>query len=152
MDRDTAPNGPTEQAELERPPIRVLIAKPGLDGHDRGAKVLVRALRDAGFEVIYTGLFQTPEMIATAAMQEDVDVVGLSILSGAHLALFPRIMEALRARGLDDVLVIAGGTIPDEDIEPVRQMGIAAVFGPGTPLSEMIQYLRENAPVRDDAA
>jgi methylmalonyl-CoA mutase C-terminal domain/subunit len=132
--------------------MRVLIAKPGLDGHDRGAKVLVRALRDAGFEVIYTGLFQTPEMIATAAMQEDVDVIGLSILSGAHLALFPRIIEAIRSRGLDDVLVIAGGTIPDEDIEPVRQMGISAVFGPGTPLSEMVAYLRENAPIRDDVA
>jgi methylmalonyl-CoA mutase, C-terminal domain len=133
-----------------RPPIRVLIAKPGLDGHDRGAKVLVRALRDAGFEVIYTGLFQTPEMIAAAAMQEDVDVIGLSILSGAHLALFPRIMEAIRNRGLEDVLVIAGGTIPDEDIDQVRAMGIAAVFGPGTPLSEMVTYLRENAPFRDD--
>jgi methylmalonyl-CoA mutase C-terminal domain/subunit len=137
---------------VPRPPIRVLIAKPGLDGHDRGAKVLVRALRDAGFEVIYTGLFQTPEMIAAAAMQEDVDVIGLSILSGAHLALFPRIMDAIRNRGLDDVLVIAGGTIPDEDIDEVRAMGIAAVFGPGTPLSEMVGYLRENAPVRDDIA
>jgi methylmalonyl-CoA mutase C-terminal domain/subunit len=135
-----------------RAPIRVLIAKPGLDGHDRGAKVLVRALRDAGFEVIYTGLFQTPEMIAAAALQEDVDVIGLSILSGAHLALFPRIMEAIRDRGLEDVLVIAGGTIPDEDIEQVQAMGVAAVFGPGTPLSEMVSYLRENAPVRDDVA
>jgi methylmalonyl-CoA mutase C-terminal domain/subunit len=130
----------------------VLIAKPGLDGHDRGAKVLVRALRDAGFEVIYTGLFQTPEMIATAALQEDVDVIGLSILSGAHLALFPRIIEAIHARGLDDVLVVAGGTIPDEDIQPIRDLGIAAVFGPGTPLSEIVTYLRENAPVRSDVA
>jgi methylmalonyl-CoA mutase, C-terminal domain len=137
---------------VPRPPIRVLIAKPGLDGHDRGAKVLVRALRDAGFEVIYTGLFQTPEMIAAAALQEDVDVIGLSILSGAHLALFPRIMEAIRNRGLEDVLVIAGGTIPDEDIEQIRAMGIAAVFRPGTPLSEMVSYLREHAPVRDDVA
>lgn len=133
-------------------PIRVLIAKPGLDGHDRGAKVLVRALRDAGFEVIYTGLFQTPEMIANAALQEDVDVVGLSILSGAHLALIPRIIEALRARGLDDVLVVAGGTIPDGDIAPLRELGVAAVFGPGTPLHESIRYIREHAPVRDDAA
>jgi methylmalonyl-CoA mutase, C-terminal domain len=141
-----------QQSGKPRSPIRVLIAKPGLDGHDRGAKVLVRALRDAGFEVIYTGLFQTPEMIAAAALQEDVDVIGLSILSGAHLALFPRIMEAVRKRGLDDVLVIAGGTIPDEDLDQVRAMGIAAVFGPGTPLSEMVSYLRENAPVRDDVA
>ncbi len=138
--------------EIGRPPIRVLIAKPGLDGHDRGAKVLVRALRDAGFEVIYTGLFQTPEMIATAALQEDVDVIGLSILSGAHLALFPRIIDAIRARGLDDVLVVAGGTIPDEDIQVVRDMGIAAVFGPGTRLSDMVTFLRENAPVRTDVA
>jgi methylmalonyl-CoA mutase C-terminal domain/subunit len=140
------------QSGEPRSPIRVLIAKPGLDGHDRGAKVLVRALRDAGFEVIYTGLFQTPEMIAAAALQEDVDVIGLSILSGAHLALFPRIMDAVRKRGLEDVLVIAGGTIPDEDLDQVRAMGIAAVFGPGTPLSEMVSYLRDNAPVRDDVA
>ncbi|MGH2531335.1 MAG: cobalamin B12-binding domain-containing protein [Thermomicrobiales bacterium] len=133
-------------------PLRVLIAKPGLDGHDRGAKVLVRALRDAGFEVIYTGLFQTPEMIATAAMQEDVDVVGLSILSGAHLSLFPRIMDALRERGLDDVLVVAGGTIPDEDVEPVEKLGVAAVFGPGTSLNEMIGFIREHAPRRVDRA
>src|SRR5579884_2935509 len=121
----------SSQASLqERPPrpIRVLIAKPGLDGHDRGAKVMARALRDAGMEVIYTGLFQTPEMIASAALQEDVDVVGLSILSGAHMAIFPRIMEALQARGVDDVLVVAGGTIPDEDIPAVTQMGVAAVF------------------------
>ena len=133
-------------------PIRVLVAKPGLDGHDRGAKVMVRALRDAGFEVIYTGLFQTPDMIAGAALQEDVDVVGLSILSGAHLALFPRIMEALRARGLDDVLVVAGGTIPAEDIEAVKRLGVAAVFGPGTPLQEAIQFIRDHAPVRHDTA
>jgi methylmalonyl-CoA mutase C-terminal domain/subunit len=152
MSADVSAKDQTESPPVNRPPIRVLIAKPGLDGHDRGAKVLVRALRDAGFEVIYTGLFQTPEMIATAAMQEDVDVIGLSILSGAHLALFPRIIEAIRSRGLDDVLVIAGGTIPDEDIDPVRKMGVAAVFGPGTPLSEMVAYLRENAPVRDDVA
>jgi methylmalonyl-CoA mutase C-terminal domain/subunit len=134
------------------PPIRVLVAKPGLDGHDRGAKVMVRALRDAGFEVIYTGLFQTPEMIATAAMQEDVDVIGLSILSGAHLALFPKIMEALRAQGLDDVLVIAGGTIPEEDVAEVKRMGIAAVFGPGTSLQTAIDFIREHAPRRSDVA
>jgi methylmalonyl-CoA mutase C-terminal domain/subunit len=128
----------------------VLVAKPGLDGHDRGAKVLVRALRDAGFEVIYTGLFQTPEMIATAALQEDVDVVGLSILSGAHLALFPKIMDALRARGLDDVLVIAGGTIPEEDVPELKRLGVAEVFGPGTSLRTIIEFIRTHAPVRHD--
>ncbi len=133
-------------------PIRVLVAKPGLDGHDRGAKVMVRAARDAGFEVIYTGLFQTPDMIASTALQEDVDVVGLSILSGAHLALFPRIMDALRARGVDDVLVVAGGTIPAEDIDALKRLGVAAVFGPGTPLQEAIQFIRDHAPVRDNAA
>src|SRR5687767_11858989 len=138
--------------EARSAPIRILIAKPGLDGHDRGAKVLVRALRDAGFEVIYTGLFQSPEMIATAAMQEDVDVVGLSILSGAHLSLFPRIMDALRQRGLDDVLVVAGGTIPNQDVEEVRQLGVASVFGPGTPLKETIDFIRSHAPTRDDRA
>jgi methylmalonyl-CoA mutase C-terminal domain/subunit len=153
MISDMSDNAERElRSAVSRPPIRVLIAKPGLDGHDRGAKVLVRALRDAGFEVIYTGLFQTPEMIAAAALQEDVDVIGLSILSGAHMALFPRIMEAIRARGLEDILVIAGGTIPDEDLDEVRAMGISAVFGPGTPLSEMVTYLRQNAPIRDDVA
>ncbi len=131
-------------------PIRVLVAKPGLDGHDRGAKVMARALRDAGFEVVYTGLFQTPEMIATAALQEDVDVVGLSILSGAHLVLFPRIMSALRQRGLDDLLVVAGGTIPADDVPLVREMGIAAVFGPGTSFGEVVAFIRENAPVHRD--
>src|SRR5262249_17402948 len=136
----------------ERAPIRVLVAKPGLDGHDRGAKVMVRALRDAGFEVIYTGLFQTPEMIATAALQEDVDVIGLSILSGAHLALFPLIMEALKGRGLDDVLVVAGGTIPEEDVGEVKRMGIAAVFGPGTSLQSAIAFIRDHAPRRSDVA
>jgi methylmalonyl-CoA mutase C-terminal domain/subunit len=132
--------------------IRVLVAKPGLDGHDRGAKVMVRALRDAGFEVIYTGLFQTPEAIAAAALQEDVDVVGLSILSGAHMSLFPRIMAAIRDQGLDDVLVVAGGTIPDEDVPAVKELGIAAVFGPGTSLAEAIGFIREHAPVRGDLA
>ncbi|HEU0165427.1 MAG TPA: cobalamin B12-binding domain-containing protein [Thermomicrobiales bacterium] len=131
-------------------PIRILVAKPGLDGHDRGAKVLARAFRDAGFEVIYTGLFQTPEMIANASLQEDVDVVGLSILSGAHLSLFPAIMEALRGVGRDDALVIAGGTIPDDDVPLVKEMGVAEVFGPGTRLQDAIAYVRDNAPIRTD--
>lgn len=125
-------------------PIRILVAKPGLDGHDRGAKVMVRAFRDAGFEVIYTGLFQTPEMIASAALQEDVDVVGLSILSGAHMTLFPQIMDELRRRGLDDVLVIAGGTIPEQDIQVLQELGIARIFGPGTSLAEAVSFVRGN--------
>ncbi|MBA2277772.1 MAG: cobalamin B12-binding domain-containing protein [Chloroflexia bacterium] len=141
-------------ADVSRPDrarrIRVLVAKPGLDGHDRGAKVMARAFRDAGFEVIYTGLFQTPEMIASAAVQEDVDVVGLSILSGAHLALFPPIMTALRDVGRHDALVVAGGTIPKEDIPAVEELGIAAVFGPGTPLHEAVAFIRERAPTRED--
>jgi methylmalonyl-CoA mutase C-terminal domain/subunit len=122
--------------------IRILIAKPGLDGHDRGAKVIARALRDAGLEVIYTGLRQTPEMIAEAALQEDVDAVGLSILSGAHLTLLPRIVEQLRAKGLTDVLVFAGGIIPDEDIEPLKQSGVTAVFGPGTNTDRVVEFIR----------
>ncbi len=133
-------------------PIRVLVAKPGLDGHDRGAKVMARALRDAGMEVIYTGLFQTPETIASTALQEDVDVIGLSILSGAHLALFPRIMAQLRERGLDDVLVVAGGTIPEEDVAEVKQLGVAEVFGPGTSLNTAIEFIRGHAPRRVDVA
>ena len=131
-------------------PIKVLVAKPGLDGHDRGAKVMARAMRDAGFEVVYTGLFQTPAMIASAAAQEDVDVVGLSILSGAHLTLFPLIMDALRERGVDDVLVVAGGTIPAEDLAEIEAMGVAAVFGPGTPMRTAIRFIREHAPRRDE--
>jgi len=129
-------------------PLKVLIAKPGLDGHDRGAKVLARGLRDEGFEVVYTGLRQTPEMIATAALQEDVDVVGLSILSGAHLTLLPRICEQLRAHGLEDVLVTAGGIIPAEDVPVLEEAGVAAVFGPGTPIGEIAAYLREHARPR----
>ena len=129
-------------------PIRILIAKPGLDGHDRGAKVMARAFRDAGFEVIYTGLFQTPEMIATAALQEDVSVVGLSILSGAHMTLFPRIMDELHNRGLDDVLVVAGGTIPDEDRPEILGLGVSAIFGPGTSMATAIDYVRAHAPDR----
>lgn len=124
--------------------IRVLVAKPGLDGHDRGAKVVARAFRDAGMEVIYTGLRQTPEMIARAAVDESVDVVGLSILSGAHMALFPRIMELLREEGADDVLVIAGGIIPQDDVPELKKVGIAEVFGPGTPLDEIVEYVQKN--------
>jgi methylmalonyl-CoA mutase C-terminal domain/subunit len=123
--------------------IRVLIAKPGLDGHDRGAKVIARALRDAGMEVIYTGIRQTPEMIAEAALQEDVDVIGLSILSGAHMVLFPRIVGLLRENGLDDVLVVAGGIIPDEDVPALKEMGIKGVFGPGTPTDEIVDFIHE---------
>ena len=124
-------------------PIRVLVAKPGLDGHDRGAKVVAAALRDAGMEVIYTGLHQTPEMIARAAVQEDVDVVGLSILSGAHMTLFPRVRELLVEQGRDDILVTGGGIIPREDMEALRRQGVGKLFGPGTPTSELIEYIRE---------
>ena len=130
-------------------PIRVLIAKPGLDGHDRGAKVLVRALRDAGFEVVYTGLFQSPEMIAHAALQEDVDVIGLSILSGAHLAIFPRIMQELKDRGVT-AMVIAGGTIPAEDLSEIKALGVAEIFGPGTPFAEITGFLQDQVPTRQD--
>ena len=130
-------------------PIKVLIAKPGLDGHDRGAKVLARGLRDEGFEVIYTGLRQTPEMIASAALQEDVDVVGLSILSGAHMTLLPRVCELLRAEGLDDVLVTAGGIIPDDDAEALRAAGVGRIFGPGTAIGEVAEFIRANVRPRD---
>jgi len=130
-------------------PIKVLIAKPGLDGHDRGAKVLARGLRDEGFEVVYTGLRQTPEMIVTAALQEDVDVVGLSILSGAHLTLLPRVCRLLRERGLDDVLVTAGGIIPDADIPTLADAGVAGVFGPGTTIGEVAAFIRANVRPRD---
>jgi methylmalonyl-CoA mutase C-terminal domain/subunit len=136
------------EAHVRVTPIRILIAKPGLDGHDRGAKVMARALRDSGMEVIYTGLFQTPEMIARAAIDEDVDVIGLSILSGAHLALFPKIFAELLAAGLDDVLVVAGGTIPNDDVVTLKSMGVAAVFGPGTPMETAVRFIRENAPLR----
>lgn len=122
--------------------IRVLVAKPGLDGHDRGAKVIARALRDAGMEVVYTGIRQTPEMIVEAALQEDVDVIGLSILSGAHLALFPKIFDGLRSNGMDDVIVVAGGIIPDDDRAALESMGVAAVFGPGTPTSDIADFIR----------
>ena len=123
--------------------IRVLIAKPGLDGHDRGAKVVARALRDGGCEVIYTGIRQTPEMIAEAALQEDVDAIGLSILSGAHMTLFPRIIAELRKRGLDDVVIWAGGIIPAADIPALQEMGIRAIFGPGSPTTQTIEFLNQ---------
>ena len=124
-------------------PIRVLVAKPGLDGHDRGAKVVAAALRDAGMEVIYTGLHQTPEMIAQAAIQEDVAVVGLSILSGAHLTLFPRVKQLLAAAGRDDVLVTGGGIIPPEDMAALERQGIGKLFGPGTPTTELVKYIED---------
>jgi methylmalonyl-CoA mutase C-terminal domain/subunit len=127
--------------------IRILLAKPGLDGHDRGAKVVARALRDAGMEVIYTGIRQTPEMIVEAAIQEDVDVIGLSILSGAHLELFPPIIEGLKKKGRGDALVIAGGIIPEDDISALQEMGVKAVFGPGTSTEDVISFIRkETAP------
>ncbi|MBF8264889.1 MAG: cobalamin B12-binding domain protein [Dehalococcoidia bacterium] len=121
--------------------IRVLVAKPGLDGHDRGAKVVARALRDAGMEVIYTGIRQTPEMIVEAALQEDVDVVGLSILSGAHMELFPLIVDGLRKKGLGDRLVVAGGIIPEEDITSLKKLGVKGIFGPGTSTKDIINYI-----------
>jgi methylmalonyl-CoA mutase C-terminal domain/subunit len=123
--------------------VRILIAKPGLDGHDRGAKVVARALRDAGFEVIYTGLRQTPEMIAETALQEDVDLVGLSILSGAHMTLFPRILKLLQEKGLGDIPVLAGGIIPDDDLPALKEMGIASVFGPGTSTQEIAESINQ---------
>jgi methylmalonyl-CoA mutase C-terminal domain/subunit len=129
--------------------IRVLIAKPGLDSHDRGAKVVARALRDAGMEVIYTGLRQTPEQIAETALQEDVDVIGLSILSGAHRTLFPRIMDRLKEQGLTDVMVFAGGIIPEEDVGEMKKLGIREIFGPGTTTEEIIRYVMDNLPKRD---
>ena len=128
--------------------IRVLIAKPGLDSHDRGAKVVARALRDAGMEVIYTGLRQTPEQIVETALQEDVNVIGLSILSGAHKALFPRIMELLKQKGLTDVIVFAGGIIPEEDVPEMKKLGIKEIFGPGTPTETIMQYVLKNVPKR----
>jgi methylmalonyl-CoA mutase C-terminal domain/subunit len=124
--------------------IRVLVAKPGLDGHDRGAKMIARALRDAGMEVIYTGLRQTPEQIVAAAIQEDVDVIGMSILSGAHNHLFPRVMDLLKAQNAEDILVIGGGVIPEEDIPALLEIGVAAIFTPGTPTTETAKFIKEN--------
>lgn len=130
----------------------MLVAKPGLDGHDRGAKVIARALRDAGMEVIYTGLRQTPEMIVNAALQEDVDVIGLSILSGAHNAIIPRVMDLMRQQKMEDVMVVLGGTIPAQDLDQLSKAGVAAVFGPGTPMQEIIQFIRTNVKPRSVTA
>ncbi|ADD28336.1 MULTISPECIES: cobalamin B12-binding domain-containing protein [Meiothermus] len=128
--------------------IRVLIAKPGLDGHDRGAKVVARALRDAGMEVIYTGLRQTPEMIVSAALQEDVDAIGLSVLSGAHMHYFGEVRRLLKEQGADDILLFGGGIIPDEDVPHLKAMGVAAVFGPGTSTQDIVEFLRQATPQR----
>jgi methylmalonyl-CoA mutase C-terminal domain/subunit len=132
-------------------PYRVIVAKPGLDGHDRGAKVIARALRDAGFEVIYTGLHQTPEQVVQVAVQEDADAVGLSLLSGAHLTLVPRVLDGLRAEGLGDVLVIVGGIIPDADIPALKELGVAAVFTPGAPLPTIVQEVADALDAREEA-
>ena len=136
---------PSDSSESR--PIRVLVAKPGLDGHDRGAKVIARALRDAGMEVIYTGIRQTPEMIVEAAIQEDVDAVLMSILSGAHMAIFPKVMDLFKQNNVTDILVAAGGILPDEDIPAIKAMGIKGCFGPGTSTEEIITFVRENIPV-----
>jgi methylmalonyl-CoA mutase, C-terminal domain len=125
--------------------IKILVAKPGLDGHDRGAKVVARALRDAGMEVIYTGLHQTPEMIVEAALQEDVDFIALSILSGAHMTMFPRVLKLMKEKGLDDVMLVGGGIIPVEDMEKLKQAGVAQLFGPGTSLEEIVEYYKQAA-------
>jgi methylmalonyl-CoA mutase C-terminal domain/subunit len=132
--------------------IRVLVAKPGLDGHDRGAKVIARALRDAGMEVIYTGLRQTPDMIVTASLQEDVDVIGLSILSGAHNAIVPRVMELLKQNKMEDVLVLVGGIIPDQDVQKLKAAGVAGIFQPGTAMDDIIQFIRANVKPRSVAS
>jgi methylmalonyl-CoA mutase C-terminal domain/subunit len=129
--------------------IRVLLAKPGLDGHDRGVKVIARALRDAGMEVIYTGLRQTPEQIVNAALQEDVDIVGLSILSGAHMTIFPRVLDLMREKGMDDVLLFGGGIIPEDDIPKLKEAGVSAVFLPGASTEDIIKFIRENVKPRD---
>ncbi len=138
----------TGAAAAATPPVRILVAKPGLDGHDRGAKVVARALRDAGFEVVYTGLHQTPEMIAVAAVQEDVDAVGLSIMSGAHNTLFPAVIDELRKRGAGDVVVFGGGIIPEGDIDRLKAAGVTGVFTPGTSLEAIVRWVRENVTPR----
>jgi methylmalonyl-CoA mutase C-terminal domain/subunit len=148
MTEQPAPRTTAREEQVLARPIRILIAKPGLDGHDRGAKVLARGLRDEGFEVIYTGLRQTAQMVTAAALQEDVDVVGLSILSGAHMTQLPRICDALREAGLGDVLVLAGGIIPEDDVPALLAAGVGRVFGPGTTIGEVAEYVRSNAPRR----
>ncbi len=147
-----APARPETARAPLAPPIRVLVAKPGLDGHDRGAKVVARALRDAGMEVVYTGIRQTPATIAEAALQEDAEAVGLSILSGAHLTLVPRVLEELRARGLDDVVLWVGGIIPAADVPALRALGVAAVFGPGSPMADTVQFVQEAVAARRAAS
>ncbi|TMG01056.1 MAG: cobalamin B12-binding domain-containing protein [Chloroflexi bacterium] len=132
--------------------LKIIIAKPGLDGHDRGAKVVARALRDAGFEVVYTGIRQTPEMIAETALQEDADVIGLSILSGAHLELFPRVVEELKKRGMDDVVLFGGGIIPHDDMPELEKLGFKGIFGPGSSTHDIIDWVRNNAPKRGAAS
>ena len=140
------------EKKLERRKIRILVAKPGLDGHDRGAKVVARALSDAGYEVVYTGLHQTPEMIAAAAVQESVDAVGLSIMSGAHMTLFPAVMDALKTRGATDVLVFGGGIIPDEDVTLLKQGGVSAIFKPGASTQEIIDWVETNIRPKHEGA
>ena len=136
----------------EKRKIRILVAKPGLDGHDRGAKVVARALSDAGYEVVYTGLHQTPEMIAAAAVQESVDAVGLSIMSGAHMTLFPAVIDALKTRGANDILIFGGGIIPDEDVEPLKQSGVSAIFKPGASTQEIIDWVETNIRPKHEGA
>ncbi|UCH86962.1 MAG: cobalamin B12-binding domain-containing protein [Dehalococcoidia bacterium] len=133
---------------MSKDKLKIIIAKPGLDGHDRGAKVVARALRDAGLEVVYTGIRQTPEMVAEAALQEDVDLVGLSILSGAHMELFPRVVEEMKKRGLDDVVLLAGGIIPQEDIPALQKLGFRAIFGPGASTDDVVAWVRANVTPR----
>ncbi len=140
-----------QENDLSARPIRVLVGKPGLDGHDRGAKVIARALRDSGMEVIYTGIRQSPQMIAQAASQEDVDVIGMSILSGAHLEILPEIMSLLKDQGMDDVIVVVGGIIPEVDRQPLKDLGIAEVFGPGTTTGSIVEFIQERIKERAEA-
>jgi methylmalonyl-CoA mutase, C-terminal domain len=147
MTREFFPREPIPILRTVAGKIRVVIAKPGLDGHDRGAKIIARALRDAGMEVIYTGLHQTPEQIVETAIQEDADAVGISILSGAHMTLVPKILEGLRENGAEDVVVVVGGTIPREDSDELKRQGVAEVFTPGAPMAEVVEFLREKVPI-----